>query len=76
MTFLLTLLLFLLIMLAMAVGVIFGRPPLKGSCGGLGAVGINQNCELCGGDRGICGDIEGIPSEMRPELKHWRGERN
>ncbi len=76
MTFLLTLLSFLLIMLVMAVGVIFGRPPLKGSCGGLGAVGINQNCELCRGDRGICGDMRGIPSEMRPKLKRQRVDRN
>ncbi len=76
MTFVLTLFCFFLVMLAMAVGVIFGRPPLKGSCGGLGAVGINQNCELCRGDRGVCEDIGGIPSEMRPELKGWRGERN
>jgi hypothetical protein len=38
----------------MAVGVIMGRPPLKGSCGGLGQVGIDQRCELCGGDPVKC----------------------
>ena len=75
MTFFLTLLFFLFIMLVMAVGVIFGRPPLKGSCGGLGAVGINQDCELCRGDRGVCRDNGGVPSEMRPKLERPRGER-
>ena len=54
MTFVLALLVFLLIMAAMAVGVIFGRAPIKGSCGGLGAVGIDQECEICGGDPQRC----------------------
>ena len=34
---------------AMAIGVLFGRPPIKGSCGGLGAVGLQEDCEFCGG---------------------------
>ena len=50
MTFVLALLVFMAIVAAMAVGVIFGRAPIKGSCGGLGAVGIDQECEICGGD--------------------------
>jgi len=49
MTYVLALLVFMGIMAAMAVGVIFGRAPIKGSCGGLGAVGIDQECEICGG---------------------------
>ena len=54
MTFVLALLVFMTIMAAMAVGVIFGRAPIKGSCGGLGAVGIDQECEICGGDPQRC----------------------
>ena len=54
MTFVLALLVFLLIVAAMAVGVIFGRAPIKGSCGGLGAIGIDQECEICGGDPQRC----------------------
>ena len=50
MTFVLALLVFMAIVAAMAVGVIFDRAPIKGSCGGLGAVGIDQECEICGGD--------------------------
>lgn len=38
----------------MSVGVIFGRAPIKGSCGGMGAVGIDTACELCGGDPNRC----------------------
>lgn len=34
----------MLTVLIMAVGVFFGRAPIKGSCGGLGAVGIEKAC--------------------------------
>jgi len=34
---------------AMAIGVLCGRAPIKGSCGGLGAVGIKEDCAFCGG---------------------------
>ena len=35
------------VMAIMAVGVMAGREPLKGSCGGIGAAGIDQSCEIC-----------------------------
>ena len=54
MTFLLTLTVFVVIVVAMSVGVIFGRPPITGSCGGLGAVGIDQECVICGGNPRRC----------------------
>jgi uncharacterized protein len=44
----------LLVVAGMAVGVIFGRQPIKGSCGGLNNVGIDQSCELCGGNPAKC----------------------
>lgn len=44
----------LLIIAAMAVGVIFGRQPIKGSCGGMAAVGMEAECDVCGGDKGKC----------------------
>ncbi|MDA8985797.1 (Na+)-NQR maturation NqrM [Luminiphilus sp.] len=64
MTFLLALLVFVLIITIMSVGVIFGREPIKGSCGGLGAVGIDQECEICGGDPQRC-DSEMTPATVQ-----------
>ena len=52
--FVLTVIIMGLIVTAMAVGVLAGREPIKGSCGGLGAIGINQSCEICGGDPNRC----------------------
>jgi hypothetical protein len=49
-------LVFGLVITAMAVGVIAGRDPIKGSCGGMGALGINTACDLCGGDPKRCDD--------------------
>jgi len=57
--FLLTVIIMGLIVTAMAVGVLAGREPIKGSCGGLGAVGINQSCEICGGDTARCDEEKG-----------------
>ena len=42
------------VMAAMAVGVIMGRGPIKGSCGGMGALGIDTSCDICGGDPKRC----------------------
>ncbi|MFN2288242.1 MAG: (Na+)-NQR maturation NqrM [Chromatocurvus sp.] len=42
------------VMAIMAVGVMAGREPLKGSCGGIGAAGIDQSCEICGGSPQRC----------------------
>ncbi|MDP5254880.1 MULTISPECIES: (Na+)-NQR maturation NqrM [unclassified Vibrio] len=43
-TFLITFGFFLAVILAMAVGYIFQRKVVRGSCGGLGAVGIERVC--------------------------------
>ena len=52
--FLITLLVVGLVMAGMAVGVVMGRPPIKGSCGGMGALGIDTACDICGGDPKRC----------------------
>ena len=44
----------LLIFLAMSIGVIFGRKPIAGSCGGLKTMGEVADCEICGGDPAKC----------------------
>jgi len=43
-----------LVVCGMAVGVIFSNKPLKGSCGGLNKIGIDGECEICGGDMEKC----------------------
>lgn len=53
-TFLLVLLIVGVLMAAMSVGVIFGRKPITGTCGGLGAAGITGPCDICGGDTTKC----------------------
>ena len=52
--FLLAAVVFGLVVLGMAVGVLMGREPIKGSCGGMGALGVDTACELCGGDPRRC----------------------
>jgi hypothetical protein len=36
-----------IVMLGMSVGVLFGRPCLRGSCGGVGRNGEDLSCETC-----------------------------
>lgn len=38
----------------MSVGVIMGREPIKGSCGGMSALGMDTACDICGGDKNRC----------------------
>mgnify|MGYP001971683030 CR=1 FL=1 len=44
----------LLIFLFMSIGIIFGRKPISGSCGGLKVLGEGTDCEICGGDPAKC----------------------
>ncbi|MDO6681137.1 MULTISPECIES: (Na+)-NQR maturation NqrM [unclassified Oceanobacter] len=44
----------LLIVAAMAVGVLMGRKPISGSCGGMAAIGMESACDVCGGDKKKC----------------------
>ncbi len=53
-TLIFSFLILLLVIAGMAVGVILGRAPIKGSCGGLGAVGVNGDCGICGGNPAKC----------------------
>ena len=44
-TFVITLLVILVAVTLMSIGVIFGRRPISGSCGGLARLGLECDCE-------------------------------
>lgn len=50
----------LIITAIMAVGVIMGRKPISGSCGGVGAALGEEDyvCDLCGGDEVKCEELK------------------
>lgn len=66
--FLIIFVIFILVMLVMAVGVIFGRKPIAGSCGGLGAVGVERAC----GCKDVCKnevESETMDVQSKPQAK-------
>jgi hypothetical protein len=68
-----TLVLSFLVMLAligaMAIGVVMGRKPISGSCGGMKTLGLDVECEICGGNPDLC------ESESRPQPARIRADR-
>jgi hypothetical protein len=52
-TILLTILIFIVFFALMALGLMLGRSPIKGSCGGMAAL-TAADCEICGGDPARC----------------------
>lgn len=57
MTWLITFIVLVLVVLGMSVGVLAGRKPIAGSCGGIAALGIEKECSICGGDRQKCEEV-------------------
>lgn len=53
-TLLLSFVVLLTVMVAMAIGVIVQGKPIKGSCGGIGALGMGRACDICGGNTQKC----------------------
>ncbi|TCK08886.1 (Na+)-NQR maturation NqrM [Marinobacterium mangrovicola] len=53
-TLILTFVVLLCIITAMSVGVLMGRKPIAGSCGGMSALGMDTACDICGGDQAKC----------------------
>ncbi|MBL6688530.1 MAG: (Na+)-NQR maturation NqrM [Pseudomonadales bacterium] len=69
--FLLTFFVFLAVVVIMAVGVLRGRPPISGSCGGLNALGVDGACEICGGNPNACeNENQGPTSVKAPKIKN------
>ncbi len=52
-----------LIISAMSIGVILAKKPIKGSCGGIAALGMDASCDICGRDPEKC-DEDGTPRAM------------
>lgn len=57
----------LLVVGGMAVGVLMGREPLKGSCGGVGKALAEPDyvCDLCGNDEDKCEEINSNGGELK-----------
>ncbi|MEH6824791.1 MAG: (Na+)-NQR maturation NqrM [Motiliproteus sp.] len=55
-TFFIVFAVFMLVIVASSVGVIMGRKPIKGSCGGVGAALGEKDylCPVCGDDPNLC----------------------
>jgi len=69
MIYLVTFVVLLLVVTAMSIGVIMGRKPITGSCGGVGAALKDPNyvCEYCGGDESKCEERQ--ESELKASKK-------
>jgi hypothetical protein len=53
-TFLLVFFIVIVLMTGMCIGIIFGRKPISGTCGGIGALGMGTACDICGGNTQKC----------------------
>jgi len=68
-TFLVCLVAFSMMMLLMAVGVLMGKEPLKGTCGGLNRIMGDRDCPVCGGDTEKCETTKSTSIEANPLIK-------
>jgi uncharacterized protein len=51
----------------MSIGVMRGRSPISGSCGGLNNLGIDGACEICGGNPAKCDEQKTVgKTESKP----------
>lgn len=68
-TWILVFLIMLLVVLGMAVGVIMGRPPIAGSCGGIANLGIEKDeCPICGGSQDKCDEANAPGGKLDTSL--------
>lgn len=67
--FLFSFVILLAIVAGMAIGVLAGRKPIAGSCGGLNNLGAAGACEICGGDTDRCEEKNGkLVTSGRPDF--------
>ncbi len=63
MEFIIAFLIFLLVIVAMAVGVVFGQKGIQGSCGGLASVGIEKSCDC----ETVCDELQILYQIQEPK---------
>lgn len=72
MTFVLALIVLLTVVVAMSIGVIFAKKPITGSCGGMAALGMETECDVCGGDKGKCEkELKKAKKEQSASTEHY-----
>jgi len=67
--FLVSLVAIILMMLLMGIGVLMGKEPLKGTCGGLNRIMGDRDCPVCGGDTQKCETTKSTSIEASPLIK-------
>lgn len=72
--FILSFLILVAIVIGMAVGVLRGRKPISGTCGGLNNIGVDGACEICGGNPARCEESNGGAGSARGSFYN-AGER-
>lgn len=76
MTFVVVFLVMVLVVGMMAIGVIMGRKPIAGSCGGIANLGIEKECSICGGSREKCEEVNRDKDETpRTDLAYDASKR-
>lgn len=56
--FFIVFLVMLVLVVAMSVGVLMGKKPISGSCGGMSALNMEVACDVCAGDKTKCENEE------------------
>lgn len=75
-TFVFAALVFGVVIAGMAIGVIFSNKPIKGSCGGIGALGMDTACEICGGNPKVCEEETRNQAGIAADLFYDADERD
>ena len=61
----------ILVVAGMAIGAIFRNKPIKGSCGGMSALGMETACDVCGGDQKKCDkENKRVAESANPDLAY------